>query len=647
MVPPGLVLALIGWFFGHPGLGSENQPQKPILRHEVVVTATRMETPVREIASSVTVITKQELEASRARTVIEALQDVLGLAVVQAGPAGGSASVFLRGANTEHTLVMIDGVEINDPITPSRSCDLGHILLEDVERIEILRGPQSPLYGSDAIGGVIHIITEKGGQKTRFRTSVTGGSYRTWSGTAGVSGSLGRSSFALAASSLQSRGFSAASPELEGNREPDGYRNLSLSARWGFRASKSIDFDLTLKSVNTTTEIDAFGGPFGDDPNSVQDYDGLFLKGQVRGLFLRNRWEQIWSLSLIRYDRHHDNPTDALHPYDSEKSVYESLRWKIGWQNNLFLHASNTLSFGLEIQEESGESEYESQSQWGAFTSIFPKKKAAIAGLYIQDQLRHAGWLFMTAGIRLDSHTASGKSITYRIAPAVLLPQTQTKLRATLGTGFKAPSLYQLYAPGTMWGPIGNPDLEAEKTLSWDLGADQTFFDGNLLVGVTFFSSRFRNLIEYDPARGFVNIAKASSRGAEVLAEAYPSPDVSISASYTRTHTRDEATGEPLLRRPLHKLTTQALFRIAGKAHLTLSGIHVSAREDLEWRGFLPTRVRMPSYTLINAALSYAFSASVEAFCRVDNLLDVRYERIKGYGTPGISAYAGLVLNLE
>jgi vitamin B12 transporter len=233
-------------------LSQENQDQKASsLQHEIVVTANRLETPAKEIATTVTVITAEELQRSNKTSVLEALEEILGVFVTQNGPPGGFGSVLLRGANSEHTLIMMDGVELNDPITPSRSFDLAHFSIANVERIEILRGPQSTLYGSDALSGVINIITKKGGGKPTFSLSGLGGTYGTYSGTAGLNGSTKKIDYSLQASYFQSAGFSAANAAYEGNEEEDGYKNMTLAGRISFRPEDNLSFDLIVRSIQT------------------------------------------------------------------------------------------------------------------------------------------------------------------------------------------------------------------------------------------------------------------------------------------------------------------------------------------------------------------------------------------------------------
>jgi len=641
-----LVVVLVSAFLPFALIAGQQESEKTDLHHEIVVTASRIATPLKEIATSVTIITKQELEQTKKATIIEVLQEVLGISILQSGPVGSSASVMLRGANSEHTLVMIDGVEVNDPITPARTYDFSHLRVEGIERVEILRGPQSTLYGSDAMAGVINIITKKGQGKPRFHLSSLGGSYGTFSGTAGLTGNIKRLHYSFWASSLTSQGFSAANAALEGNTEADGYKNLSLSARAGYKASDNIDLDFSARFIDTKSDIDNYGSAFGDDPNNIQTYDSLYLKGHIRGLFLKNRWEQKLALSYVNSDRETDNPTDEQHPFDADRSLYKSSLIKLDWQNNLFLHKSNTLTFGAEYQQEQGESTYHSESIWGPSTSFFPLKKAHNTGIYIQDQMRLAGVFFMTAGMRLDTHSQSGRSTTYRIAPAFFIQPTNTKLKATFGTGFKSPSLYQLYAPGNIWGPIGNENLKPEEATSWDLGIEQDLWNGKVRLGGTYFSNCFENLMEYDYTQGYINIAKASSKGVELFLEFAPAENLAFSVSYSNIVAKNQNTGESLLRRPKDKFTANLNVRFLAKARLRLSLTHIGARDDQEWIDWISTRVQMDPFSLLNCTISWDILPNIQLYIRMENILDQQYELIKGYGTPGLSAYGGFKIQL-
>jgi len=633
-----------------PQFGGEDKKGQtaapPSLQHEIVVTATRIETPARELASSVTVITRTDLERTNRPTVLEALRDVMGLAVIQNGGPGSSSSAFLRGANSEHVLVLLDGVEVNDPINPSRSYDFAHLSVDNVERIEILRGPQSTLYGSDALGGVINILTRKGQGKPRLTFSSQGGSYKTLANAVELGGSSGRLNYAFGLSQFLSAGISAASTSYTGNTEKDGYRNLGLSGRLGIALGRDLEADLIVRSVAARTNLDNYGGPGGDDPNSVQDYRSVFLRGQVRGLFLRNRWEQKLGVSFITSRRDHNNPVDAEHPFDSEQGTFKSGLLKLDWQNNVFLHPSNTLTFGADLAREQGESSYTSFSVWGPYESDFPRRTADTAGLYVQDQWKIAERFFATAGARLDHHSRAGTAFTYRLAPACFLEVTQTKFKATLGTGFKSPSLYQLYAPGTFWGPIGNERLKPEESRGWDVGIEQYFLKGTIVAAVTYFRNDFRNLVDFDFSLGYINIGRARTRGLEISGEVRSSENLRLRTSYTRLDARDMDSGAELLRRPRDKFTAQADWTFLKKWTVDLSAVYTGRRADKDFSGLAERDVILPGYWLLDATLSCAVFSKTQLFLRLDNILDARYETVFGYGTPGFSVYGGFKIGL-
>ena len=623
-------------------LTSLSAEEKTVSLEEVVVTATRIEEPIKEVASSVTVITETEIESKKARTVLDVLRDVPGLDVSQSGGPGQLIDIFIRGAKPEHTLIMIDGVEMNDPMSPGRSYDLANLMVDNIERIEIVRGPQSTLYGSDAIGGVINIITKKGEGKPKFFISGEGGTYSTFREAAGLSGGTKWANYSLGISHLDTQGFSAAH-EKYGNTEKDGHKNTSLSVRVGVTPTENLDVDFIVRYIDAKTDLDAHGGRGGDDPNYVSESKQLFFRTQVSLLLCDGRWEQKLGFSLSNHDRDYRDDKDVQHPDDSSRGFYDGKMWKVDWQHNLYLHKTNTLTIGVEYEEEKGESEYSWESAWGPGKAVFPEKIADIKGAYIQDKLTLYESFFATLGIRVDDHSSFGSEITYRIAPAYLFKKTGTRIKATYGTGFKAPSLYQLYAPATVWGPIGNENLKPEKSIGWDVGIEQYLFQDRLILGATYFRNDFEDLIDFDWAEGYINIAKARTEGAEIFASIRPIEDLTARAGYTYTDTEDKKTGEKLLRRPMNKGSLNLNYRFLKKGVANLDVIYVGRRDD--WVPY-PERGKVNDYTLVNLAASYDISKNVQVFGRVENLLDREYEEVWGYGTQRFSLFGGIKISL-
>ncbi|MEW5901476.1 MAG: TonB-dependent receptor [Acidobacteriota bacterium] len=649
MIKRSLTLVSLALFFGGTLLFPQEQEQKTeqsAEHHEVVVTATRLETPAREVASSLTVISAADLERQKKISLFEALKEALGVSLIQNGGPGEAASAFLRGANSEHTLILLDGVELNDSINPSRSADLAHLFLGNLERLEILRGPQSPLYGSDAIGGVINIISKRGRGKPRWTLTSSGGSYGTFSGQAGLSGSTETADYSFGLVRFFTRGISAANSSYLGNSEKDAYENWTFSGRLGVSLRKNLEVNLVSQAVWAATDIDNFGGPYGDDPNNSQDYRSLFLRGEFRGLFLNNRWEQKLSVALVDSRRRHQNLPDEIHPGEAESGLFKGRRWTLDWQNNFFFHATNTLTAGLAYEREEGESEYDYRSPWLDSRSLFPRRQAETVGLYLQDSLRFNDRFFATAGFRFDRHSRTGDVLTYRLAPAYIFHRTQTKLKASLGTGFKSPSLYQLYAPPTLFGPIGNRNLKPEQSLGWDAGIEQPLFDGRARVAVTFFHNDFENLIDFSMSRGYINIGKAESEGGEVEFGARPIEPLSVSIAYTYLKARDRDSGSALLRRPRHLFSARLNHSFGDRWTLAVSFDYTGRREDLNYSAWPVQSITLFPYQLLSGVISYEISRNVQVFSRLDNILDETYEMVYGYGTLGFSAQFGLKVDL-
>jgi vitamin B12 transporter len=303
---------------------------------------------------------------------------------------------------------------------------------------------------------------------------------------------------------------------------------------------------------------------------------------------------------------------------------------------------SNSFVLGLEHEREEGESEYTWESAWGPGESLFPKQSSSTAALYVQDSIRLWQQLFITLGCRYDIHKTFGGVFTFRIAPALIL-KTGTKIKATYGTGFKTPSLYQQFAPATAWGPVGNEALNPEKSKGWDAGIEQYLMGDRLIFGLTYFHNDFEDLIMYDWSQGYININRAITRGLECMLTLEESDNFSVRLGYTYCFTQDGDSGEKLLRRPEHKGSLSINYRLSKRLHSHLDVYAVGERIDIYP---YPDRTVVPGYTLVNTHFSYQLSKILLIFAKIQNLLDAEYEVVKGYGTPGRSLYLGFKLNI-
>jgi vitamin B12 transporter len=615
----------------------ETEPSgQPKLEYHIFVTANRTETSREEVGNSITIITARQLEEMQKLTVLDALRTVPGLDVVQAGGPGGQASIFIRGAKSEDALILMDGVEMNDPSTPGRSFDFAQLTTANIERIEIIRGPQSTLYGSDAMSGVINIISKTGQGKPGGFLSGEYGSFNSFSENADLSGGNKWANYTLNASRLDTKGISAAS-ESDGNLERDGYKNTTISGKIGIMPIEHVHADFILRYTDSQADLDNFGGVGGDDPNNRADVKQLFSKAQARISLFNGFWEQTIGFSLSHHERNYRNDTDAEHPFDSDRSTYNGEVLKFDWQHNLRFQEMNMLTMGVEMEQEKAKSDYYSESAWGPYTSDFAQKNSRTTAWYVQDHVRLGGNWFATLGTRLDDHSLFGTKITYRIASNYLIQETGTRIKGSLGTGFKSPSLYQLYSL------YGDETLKPETSIGWDIGIEQFLWNNRLTLGVTYFRNKFNQMIDFDNATWkYLNVDAAKTLGIEMFAYAQPFAVLILQANYTYTATKDKATGFDLLRRARHKLGFTANYRYSKKGNANLEINYVGKRTDIDYSTLPYARVTLSGYMLVNLALAYDINGGLQMFAGVKNLGNAAYEEVLGYGTPRISAFTGI-----
>jgi vitamin B12 transporter len=582
---------------------------------QTVITPTRTETDTSRVGSSLTVITREQIEQSGQTSVLEVLRSVPGLHVVQSGPPGGFTSVFMRGGNSQHTKVLLDGIPLNDPSNAGRSFDFSTLTIDNIERIEVLRGPQSTLYGSDAIGGVINIITIRGEGPLGVRASALGGAYGTHREGAAVSGGNCEWHYAFAGSFLDTDGFSSAAERL-GNTEDDGYRNGTLSGRFGWTPSDLVDVDYVFRYTDAAAEVDDFsfvtGLPF-DNPRRENLTQQFFQRVELTSVVWDGIIESIVGFNLADYERFDTDAEPFLDP------LFLGQTRKVDWQGNVLLLEDNIFTVGVDYYQEE------------ASTTSIPELAQNNGSIYIQDQIGLGDRWFTTAGFRWDDHSAAGTADTYRFTTVYQLWETGTAFRGTLGTGFRAPSLAENLFP------FGNPNLQPETSRGWDYGIEQRFFNDRLVVTATYFRNDFRNLIIFDFATFLLeNVGRAKAHGVELVGAWGVNCCTDLVATYTRTDTEDLATGLPLLRRPRDKATLGILRKVCcGRGRVGADLLYVGERLD--------TRNRtLDDYVTVNLNATYDWRCNCQLFGRIDNLFDEDYEEVAGFGVAGISAYGGV-----
>ncbi|MFN3395643.1 MAG: TonB-dependent receptor plug domain-containing protein [Thermodesulfovibrionales bacterium] len=582
---------------------------------DVVVTASRIEEPLEETASSVVIIRGEEINKRNFVFVTDLFRELPELNLVQNGGPGKNATVFLRGGGPEHVLVMIDGIKVNS--TTTGSFDFSGLSVDDIDRIEIVKGPQSTIYGSEAMAGVINIITKKGTGRPHLDLSIEGGSFGTYKPTLTLSGGDGKVDYRLTASHYYSDGISAAK---EGT-ERDSYKNSSISGRFGFKPSERFRFELSGRYYYDRTDLDGFdfiGKKAIDDLNFVSSGNHYILSGKITALPI-DRWEQVLTVSRVRDSLRFRDPDD---PFNNAGII--TLRDTVDWQNNLYLNDYYTLTAGLEFREEKGDNR-------DNFAESINNK-----AFYLNNKFSlFKEQLILNAGLRYDDHERAGSKVTYRVGGLYNLKDLDMRIRGSFGTGFRAPSFNELFFPF-----YGNLNLEPEETRSWEVGLEKEMLKGDLILTITYFDQRYKDLIQTDPNTWTAsNIAKAEVKGVETALRIKLSEVLYLSGGYTYLDSEDKETGEPLTRRPKDKFNTSIAYSRKDLSML-VDFIFIGRRFDSSIKRTLS------SYSVTNISVSYKLTKDIIIFSRIENLFDTDYEEAGTYGTPGFSAYGGIRLSI-
>lgn len=597
---------------------------------EVVVTADRYGEAVENVGSSVSIVSSEDVEEKGNILVSDTLRSIPGLTVVRNGGLGGLTSVYIRGAESYQTLVMIDGVEMNDPISPARSFDFGSLLTDDIERIEVVRGPQSTLYGSDAIGGVINIITKRGEGKSKIGASFEGGSYYTYKGSLYSRGGGKKGDYSVSLSRVVSDGFSMAA----GGKEKDGYNNTTFMGRLGANLFDKAKYFFTWRYMDAENILDA--GAFDDDPNYTADTINFDGKTGIEH-YVKDWWKYELNFSWLKTKNNYWDPFDDAHPLSDSKAWYNGLNLKGDWQNTIEIGDISTLVGGVEYQEEQGKSFSRMTSGFGEFISEFPKRAVNTLGLYVQDTIKFWERLFITLGGRYEDNQIFGSHTDYKVWASYRVPKLDTRLKCSIGTGFKAPSLFQLYSV------YGSTDLIPEEVMSYDIGFEQPLFNERLTAGVTYFHNNFSDLIDWNDALWqYQNISKAMTQGVESEINWVVISGLKAGLTYTYLQTEDRSTGLQLDRRPMHTYGLIISWYPTERFTARLDLINVGERKDINYSVFPYEQITLSAYTKVDISLHYKIHPSCGLFGRIENLLDEKYEEVYGFNSPRLSGYGGM-----
>ena len=601
----------------------------------VVVTATGTPQPLEVTGASVSVITAADIATRQIDILTDALSETPGLTVVRNGGIGQNTDVLLRGAEAGQTLVLIDGIRINDPSSTSGFALLGDLLANGIDRVEVLRGPQSTLYGSDAIGGVVDIITQRGGD-TALRAEAEAGSFDTVRLNLSGNGTAGPLEFGAAANGYITNSVSAADAR-DGNTEPDGYHHFGATANLRWHVIDEVSLDARVYYTRARDSFDGYPPPNHSfaDTHQYGDNSLLAFYGGVNLDLLDGRFHN--RLAVTRSDS--DRVTyDTIEDFSATGGATH-----LEYQGVFELDKANEISFGAETQTTgyNSTSLYETAPEHGG---------DRIDGIYGQWQTTLFDAVTLTGGVRADHDREFGDHTSFKLAGAWQVLDGTT-LRANLGDGFKAPSLYQLFSP------YSNPleKLKPETATGWEAGIDQRI--AGIRLSLTYFERRTANQIDFfscyygvsSPAcdlramQGgyYYNVDRSRAKGVEAEIAARLAEGLDLNLSYANLSDIDLSTGLQLARRPYD----------SGSAYLTwqaLPDLTLGAGVDYVGRRFddAAHATVLDGAARVKLFASYKLDEHFELFGRVENLGDDLSEPAAGYGAMPRAFYAGVRTSL-
>ena len=634
--------------------GQEPPTTEPVDLAGFIITADRMPREAWTASAATTVIDGAELDRAGIRYVSDALRTVPGVTLTRSGSFGAATSLFLRGGESDYVQVLVDGVQVNDP---GGSFDFGSITTDDVERIEVVRGPASALYGSDAVAGVIHIFTKRGRGSPQGDVAFRAGSYGTAEWSSSLHGGTESATYAMTASRVASDGI------LDFN---NGHRATTLNGRITVRPDPHSSVAATVRYQDRRFHFPTDGSGAVVDRNAF-----TFGEGYTVGVTGSRAWSDAFTTEVVLglndldtgTDDRPDGAADTLGFFaftSLDRIERRTAEARALWT----VRPGTRIAVGYELERQRIRSSSESVSEFGVTPGESSNRRWNRA-TYLQ-LTGNGSRAAVNAGIRLEDNGRFGTAATYRGGISWRSPSAGMRLRASAGTSIKEPTFFENFATGFA---VGNRDLAPERSRSVEVGWDQEIGSGAATVSLTAFSQRFRDLIQFtfpapvDGGPNFHNLAEASSRGVEASV-AVPLSRVDLEASYTYLDTEvldsgaDEGpsatfvNGEALLRRPAHSLSAGARVVLGSSATLDATIRRVGERSDRDFSAFPAEAVTLPAYSVVDLGASVPLFTprggrpGATLSLRLENLFDTDYEEVQGFPSPGRGVYVGGALTL-
>ncbi|MFZ5616410.1 MAG: TonB-dependent receptor plug domain-containing protein [Pseudomonadota bacterium] len=590
-----------------PAEAPQSQEAAPV---EVIYSYGRRERAAEDVGSAASVISADDIDANQFAFVADALKLAPGVSIARNGGAGGLASARIRGSSSGQTLVVIDGVVVNDPSAPQGGFNFANLDVADIDRIEVLRGPQSIIYGADAIGGVIAIRTKRSGPS--LSAYAEGGSRGTARSGATWFGERGEAFARATISGATSDGLSRASS----GTEADGYRTLAASLTAGTEIGNGAALTLFARGSDSRAEIDGFPPPFfllGDTEETEDATDYSFSARLTHGGFDRTSGDGVSGALSASY-----SGVDRANA-DLGIETFAATGDRLSADYVLAAPLSPFMTI-----EAGGEAERTQAKVSGVDESATAGAVFALLEASLGERLT------LSAGARRDEFSNFDGATTTRVAAAWTIGE-RTRVHASWGEGFRAPTLFELNFD--QFGAVPNPDLRPERASGFDIGIDRDA--GPLHFAATFFRQRVRDQIDFDFAgAGYFNIDRVKSKGAELEIGAQLGTRASAHVVYSFIDAEDALTGAAVLRTPRHSGTIALAFAPTDRFSLSASAIFNGREADFP--------APNDSFTRLDLRAAYSLSDAIELYARVENATDTDYEDVSGYQEPGASAFAGV-----
>lgn len=591
---------------------SQEAPQTSVYDLDAyVVVANRQETPLRHVGSSVQVLEGYDLQKGRQAFLLDAIRFEPGFFLRNSGGPGNSFAVTTRGLNSNTPTLLIDGIDMSNP-ADGRIVNPGLVPNASLARVEILKGPQSSLYGANALAGVISLETPDGETRPGGELDIGYGSRETFQGSLAYGGATGDLSWRVSASRHETAGFSVEDPTLGAEwADDDAYRNTTLSAKLKHSPQDGAETYLTVYYIDSYSEFDPGAPSVWVTPafDNHADSEKLYAKAGSR-FRLADNWD---SEASFMYARSRESSVIGADSYP-----FNGDRYTLEWQNNVDLGERWDLVSGASYESEDNRADIGKRDNVSVFA---------------ENLLRLSDRLDWTLGGRFDHNSDYGDEPTWRSTFSYRLDADgATRLHGSYGTSFQAPTFYQLSNP-----LYGSPDVRPESGSGWDLGIDRTFGEGAYYLGVTAFGNEVEDKIvfSFDTSR-YANEETYKSKGLETDFRAQLPANLSLRLAHTYSEA-EYGNGQESERAPRHVYSAALAWRgIDDKLDLTVQALRVGSRYSLR-----SDAEKQESYATVNLSLAYQLNESYQLWARVDNLFDEEYEEIANYQTPGVSAFAG------